>query len=67
MASGTALEVRTKDGVKFGKELREKDFLFQSGYRNLNHGKCFSDESESMMFGMDKNISASDFPSTCLI
>lgn len=34
----TALDVRTKDGVKFGKELREKDFLFQEGYLNLNHG-----------------------------
>jgi hypothetical protein len=39
-ANGTALDVRTKDGVKFGKELREKDFLFQEGYVNLNHGEC---------------------------
>jgi hypothetical protein len=44
MTSTTALDVRTKDGVKFGKELREKEFLFQKGYLNLNHGKpalCF--------------------------
>jgi hypothetical protein len=42
LASGTAaLQVRTKDGVRFGKELREKDFMFQKGYLNLNHGKCF--------------------------
>jgi hypothetical protein len=39
IANGTALEVWTKDGVKFGKELREKDFLFEKGYLNLNHGK----------------------------
>ncbi|KAH7071961.1 pyridoxal phosphate-dependent transferase [Paraphoma chrysanthemicola] len=32
------LEAYTKDGVKFGKELREKDFLFEKGYVNLNHG-----------------------------
>ncbi|KAF2025646.1 PLP-dependent transferase [Setomelanomma holmii] len=32
------LDVRTKDGVKFGRELREKEFLFQKGYLNLNHG-----------------------------
>jgi hypothetical protein len=42
VASGTAaLQVRTKDGVKFGRELREKEFMFQKGYLNLNHGKCF--------------------------
>ncbi|KAH7385449.1 pyridoxal phosphate-dependent transferase [Phaeosphaeria sp. MPI-PUGE-AT-0046c] len=46
----TALNVRTKDGVKFGKELREKDFLFREGYLNLNHGsfgtypKCVREE-----------------------
>lgn len=34
----TALPVRAKDGVKFGKELREKEFLFEKGYLNLNHG-----------------------------
>ncbi|KAH6629536.1 pyridoxal phosphate-dependent transferase [Boeremia exigua] len=33
-----ALPVRQKDGVKFGKELREKDFMFEKGYLNLNHG-----------------------------
>ena len=33
------LQARTKDGVKFGKELRDKDFLFDKGYLNLNHGK----------------------------
>ncbi|KAH3911731.1 hypothetical protein HBI56_139980 [Parastagonospora nodorum] len=38
MTSISALDVRTKDGVKFGKELREKEFLFQKGYLNLNHG-----------------------------
>jgi hypothetical protein len=39
---GTALEVRTRDGVKFGKELRERDFLFAKGFLNLNHGMlCF--------------------------
>lgn len=36
--SKSALDVWTKDGVKFGKELREKEFLFQEGYLNLNHG-----------------------------
>lgn len=35
----TSLAVRTKDGVKFGKELREKEFMFDKGYLNLNHGK----------------------------
>lgn len=34
-----ALDVWTKDGVKFGKELREKEFMFQKGYLNLNHGE----------------------------
>ncbi|KAF2821186.1 PLP-dependent transferase [Ophiobolus disseminans] len=32
------LEVWTKDGVRFGKELRKKEFLFAEGYVNLNHG-----------------------------
>jgi hypothetical protein len=36
--TSTALEVKTKDGVKFGKELREKEFLFGNGFLNLNHG-----------------------------
>lgn len=34
-----SLPTRTKDGVKFGKELRKKDFLFEESYLNLNHGK----------------------------
>ncbi|KAF3043360.1 hypothetical protein E8E11_008773 [Didymella keratinophila] len=34
----TSLAVRSKDRVKFGKELREKDFLFDKDYLNLNHG-----------------------------
>ena len=29
----------TKDGVKFGKELRDKEFLFEKGFLNLNHGE----------------------------
>jgi hypothetical protein len=37
--SNITLPVRQKDGVKFGKELREKDFLFEKGYLNLNHGE----------------------------
>jgi hypothetical protein len=36
-ASKDLAEFKTKDGVKFGKEL-EKDFLFEEGWRNLNHG-----------------------------
>jgi hypothetical protein len=36
----SALEIRTKDGVKFGKELREKEFLFDQAYLPLNHGMC---------------------------
>jgi hypothetical protein len=39
MTSPTTLDVRTKDGAKFGKELREKEFLFEKGYLNLNHGE----------------------------
>lgn len=34
-----SLAVRAKDGVKFGKELREKEFLFDKDYLNLNHGE----------------------------
>jgi hypothetical protein len=30
-----------RDGVKFGKELREKEFLFEKEYLNLNHGKSW--------------------------
>jgi hypothetical protein len=41
IANSTALDVWTKDGVKFGKELREKEFMFQKGYLNLNHGESF--------------------------
>lgn len=37
--SNITLPVRQEDGVKFGKELREKDFLFEKGYLNLNHGE----------------------------
>ena len=37
--SNITLPVRQKDGVKFGKELREKDFLFAKGFLNLNHGE----------------------------
>lgn len=37
--SNTTLPVRQEDGVKFGKELRERDFLFEKGYLNLNHGE----------------------------
>ena len=37
--NNTSLPARTKDSVKFGKELREKDFLFGKGYLNLNHGE----------------------------
>jgi hypothetical protein len=33
-----SLPVRSNDGIKFGKELREKDFMFEKGYLNLNHG-----------------------------
>jgi hypothetical protein len=39
MTSPTTLEVRTKDGVKFGKELRDKEFMFEKGFLNLNHGE----------------------------
>lgn len=31
------MPVRSK--VRFGKELREKEFLFEKGYLNLNHGR----------------------------
>ena len=30
--------MKTKDGVHFGKELREKEFLFDKDFLNLNHG-----------------------------
>lgn len=36
--TSSSLAVRAKDGVKFGKELREKEFLFDKGFLNLNHG-----------------------------
>ena len=38
----TSLPGRAKDGVKFGKELREKEFMFEKGYLNLNHGNAVS-------------------------
>jgi hypothetical protein len=40
--SSNALEVRTKDGLNFGKELREKEFLFDKAYTPLNHGMLFA-------------------------
>jgi hypothetical protein len=39
MTTSQSLQVRTNDGVKFGKELREKEFSFGEGFRNLNHGE----------------------------
>jgi hypothetical protein len=33
------LDLKTKSGVAFGKELREKEFLFGGEWLNLNHGK----------------------------
>lgn len=39
VTESNALPVRQKDGVKFGKGLREKEFLFAEGYLNLNHGE----------------------------
>jgi hypothetical protein len=38
----TSLAVRSKDGVRFGKELREKDFMFDKDYLNLNHGELLN-------------------------
>lgn len=35
----STLDITTKSGISFGKELREKEFLFGGGYLNLNHGK----------------------------
>lgn len=43
----------TTDGVKFGKELREKEFLFDKGFLNLNHGmflQAFSFSKKSFSF-----------------
>jgi hypothetical protein len=34
-----SLDVTTTYGVRFGTELREKEFLMEKGYRNLNHGE----------------------------
>lgn len=31
-------DIKTKDGIEFGKELQEKEFLFDKGYIGLNHG-----------------------------
>ncbi|KAH6868563.1 pyridoxal phosphate-dependent transferase [Alternaria rosae] len=36
--NNAALEVKTNGGIKFGKELREKEFIFANGFLNLNHG-----------------------------
>ncbi|KAL7773829.1 hypothetical protein CFE70_003796 [Pyrenophora teres f. teres 0-1] len=36
--ASTAVQATTTDGVKFGKELRDKEFLFANGHLNLNHG-----------------------------
>lgn len=33
------LAVRTKEDGKFGRAFGEKEFLFQKGYVNLNHGE----------------------------
>jgi hercynylcysteine S-oxide lyase len=33
-----ALDVRTSDGVRFGRELKE-EFLFGKGFLQLNHGE----------------------------
>lgn len=34
--------LKTKNGGRFGRELR-KEFLFEDGYVNLNHGELVSD------------------------
>jgi hypothetical protein len=31
-------DIKTKDGIAFGKELRDKEFLFDKNFLNLNHG-----------------------------
>ncbi|EDU48003.1 CsdB Selenocysteine lyase [Pyrenophora tritici-repentis] len=36
--ASAVVQATTKDGVKFGKELRDKEFLFGKGHLNLNHG-----------------------------
>jgi len=38
MTTTAILNARTNSGVKFGRELREKEFLFDKGFLNLNHG-----------------------------
>jgi len=38
MTTTAILNARTTSGVKFGRELREKEFLFDKGFLNLNHG-----------------------------
>jgi hypothetical protein len=50
-ANKSALEVKTKDGVRFGKELREKEFLFDGGYVPLNHG-MFSGFSSLLVYSV---------------
>jgi len=37
-SDASVVQVTTKDGVKFGKGLRDKEFLFGKGHLNLNHG-----------------------------
>lgn len=38
----TSNQVALQQEPRFGRELR-KDFLFEEGYVNLNHGEWFSD------------------------
>jgi hypothetical protein len=38
----STLDIKTKSGVAFGKELREKEFLFGKEWLNLNHGKLIT-------------------------
>ncbi|CBX99244.1 hypothetical protein LEMA_P084830.1 [Plenodomus lingam JN3] len=37
MTEAAIFDARTSDGVKFGRELRKKEFLFDEGWVNLNH------------------------------
>ncbi len=39
MSNTEILKMKTKNGVRFGKELREKEFLFDKEWLNLNHGE----------------------------
>lgn len=38
MTTAAILDARTSAGVRFGRELREEEFLFEKGWLNLNHG-----------------------------